>query len=196
MPDAATPAATPDAAAAPAAAVSTPATAAPVAAAEPAKPAAAPAKDPWADYKAPEGFTAEELKPVVEWAQKAGLDPKAAAAVALRDKAAMAKEEAEFKHLSEKGWLEELNKDPELGGEKVRDTMVNVMRASDRLDPKVQALIKEQGVLYNPVIVRILHDIGSKLKEDSFVRPGASPAPEQKKSLDERLMSFPAWQNK
>lgn len=204
MPEAATPAATPDAAAAPAAAVPAAAAAAPVAADAGKQPEAKPAAvDPakqWEEFKAPEGFDKEALKEIVAFAQKEGISPKAAASLALREqtlaKAREAKEEAEFKHLSEKGWLEELNKDPDLGGAKVRETMVNVMRASDRLDPKVQALIKEQGVLYNPVVVRILHDIGSKMKEDSFVRPGASPAPEQKKSLDERLMSLPAWQNK
>ena len=72
-----------------------------------------------------------------------------------------------------------------------RETMVDVMRAADKLPPKVQALIKEQGVLYNPVVVRILHAFGTGLKEDGFVRPGASPAAEKKLSLDERLeMTF------
>jgi hypothetical protein len=88
--------------------------------------------------------------------------------------------------------LEDLQKDPELGGEKVRETMVDVMRATDKLPPKVQALIKEAGVLYNPVVVRILHAFGTGLKEDAFVRPGASPAPEKKQSLDDRLMGL--WQ--
>jgi hypothetical protein len=196
MPDAVTPTATPDAApaaaAAPAATPAAPAT-------EPAK--AAPAADPkadlekqWAEFKPVEGFDKEALKEIVAFAQKEGIPPKAAVALAQREQARAAKEEADFKHLSEKGWLEELNKDPDLGGPKVRETMVNVMRASDRLDPKVQALIKEHGVLYNPVVVRILHDIGSKMKEDSFVRPGASPAPEQKKSLDQRLESL--WAGK
>lgn len=198
MPDSATPAATPDAAAAPAAAALAAAAAAPVAA-DAGKPEAKPEAAPdlakqWESFKAPEGFDKEALKEIVAFAQKEGISPKAAASLALREQAAAKareeREEAEFKHLSEKGWLEELNKDPDLGGAKVRETMVNVMRASDRLDPKVQALIKEQGVLYNPVVVRILHDIGSKMKEDSFVRPGASPAPEQKKTLDQRLESL------
>lgn len=199
MTDAATPAATtePSTAAAPVASAPTAPAAAPVAAAP--APAAQPDAAPdiekqWAEFKAPEGFDKEALKELVTFAQKEGISPKAAASLALREheraKAAEAKAEAEFKHLSEKGWLEELQKDPDLGGPKVRETMVNVMRASDRLDPKVQALIKEQGVLYNPVIVRILHDIGSKMKEDSFVRPGASPAPEQKRTLDQRLESL------
>ena len=141
---------------------------------EPAK-AADPPKDPWVDFKAPDGFDVEKLKPVVEWAKKSGLDPKAAAAVALREKEREAADEAEFKQLSEKGWLEELQKDPDLGGEKIRETMVDVMRAADKLNPKIQTLIKEAGVLYNPVVVRILHDIGTKMREDTFVRPGAIP---------------------
>lgn len=179
----------------------------PVAGVAPAQPATAPTTsvadtkpaapvDPWKDYKAPEGFTADELKPIVEWAQKTGLDPKAAAAVALREKQAREKDEADFKHLSEKGWLEELQKDADLGGAKIRETMVDVQRAADRLSPKTQALIKEQGVLYNPVVVRILHDIGTKLREDTFVRPGDTPSPEQKQSLDERLASIWTKPNK
>jgi hypothetical protein len=168
-----TPASTP--AATPAPVADTPKPAAP----EAAKPAA-PAKDPWADFKAPEGFTVESLKPIVEWAQKSGLDPKAAAAVAMREKQAQAAADAEFKHLSEKGWLEELQKDPELGGEKIRETMVDVTRTVDRLSPKTQALIKEAGILYNPVVVRILHDIGTKMREDQFVRPGATPGVEKR----------------
>jgi len=132
-------------------------------------------KDQWGDFKAPEGFTLEGLKPIVEWAQKAGLDPKAAAAVAIREKQAAEKAEAEFKHLSEKGWLEELNKDPVLGGAKTRETMVDVMRAVDKLSPATQKIIKDEGVLYNPVIVRILYDMGTKTREDTFVRPGSTP---------------------
>jgi hypothetical protein len=162
-----------------------------------AAPVAATASDPaadfdkqWSEFKPPEGFTVDGLKPLVEWAQKAGLDPKATAAVALREREAAAKEEADFKHLSEKGWLEELTKDPELGGPKIRETMVDVMRATDRLDPKVQALIKEQGILYNPVVVRILHDIGTKLREDNFVRPGATPAQGKAASADERFVGM------
>ena len=87
------------------------------------------------------------LKDVVDWARQAGIPPKAAAAVAMREKAREDREEAEFKHMSEKGWLEQLQKDPELGGDKTRETMVDVMRAADKLPPKVQALIKEQGVI-------------------------------------------------
>lgn len=156
-----------------------------------AKPAAADPKaafeKAWAEFKPPEGLDKDMLKDVVEFARANGVDPKAAAALALREKARAEKEEAEFKHMSEKGWLEDLQKDPELGGEKVRETMVTVMRAADRLNPKTQALIKEAGGVYNPVVVRILHDIGSKLKEDAFVRPGASPAQEQKLTPEQRL---------
>lgn len=155
---------------------------------------AAPAKDPWADFKPPEGFTPESLKDTIEFARKNGLDPKAAAAIALRDKARSDKEDADFKQLSEKGWLEELTADPKLGGDKVRETMVTVMRAHDRLAPEIQTMIKDSGSLYNPLLVRVLHNIGSNLREDSFVRPGTTPAPEQKKSQDERLQSL--WQPK
>lgn len=145
----------------------------------------------WAEFKAPEGLDKEMLKDVVDFARQAGIPPKAAAALAMREKAREDKEEAEFKHMSEKGWLEELSKDPELGGDKTRETMVDVMRAADKLPPKVQAIIKEAGVLYNPVVVRILHAFGTGLKEDGFVRPGASPTAERKLSLDERLeMTF------
>jgi len=146
----------------------------------------------WEEFKAPDGFDKAQLKEIVDFARKEGIAPKAAAALALREKARAEAEEAQFKHLSEKGWLEDLQKDPELGGEKVRETMVDVMRATDKLPPKVQALIKEAGVLYNPVVVRILHAFGTGLKEDAFVRPGASPAPEKKQSLDDRLMGL--WQ--
>ena len=202
MPEA--PAAQPatDATAAPAAAVPAGAGAALVADAKPAVDAGKPVEkagaDPaadlekqWAEFKAPEGLDKAMLKEVVDFARQAGIPPKAAAALALRDKARADKEEAEFKHMSEKGWLEELQKDAVLGGEKTRETMVNVMRAADKLPREVQAMIKEQGVIYNPLVVRILHAFGTGLKEDGFVRPGASPAQEKKMSLDERLeMAF------
>lgn len=180
MPDP-TPAPATDPAAAPAAAPA-PAAAAPAAAPAPdPKPAAQPEPkaDPWKDYKAPEGFTVDEIKPIVEWAQKAGLDPKAAAAVALREKERAAAEDAEFKRLSEKGWLEELQQDKELGGPNVRETMVNVTRAFDKLPEGVRKLITDEGVLYNPVVVRILHAIGSGMREDAFVRPGTVPSQKQ-----------------
>lgn len=202
MPEAPAATPTPDAAATPAAAVPAGAGAALVADAKPAVDAGKPVEkagpDPvadlekqWAEFQPPEGLDKAMLREVVDFARQAGIPPKAAAALALRDKARADKEEAEFKHMSEKGWLEELQRDPEMGGEKTRETMVDVMRAADKLPPKVQALIKEQGVLYNPVVVRILHAFGTGLKEDGFVRPGASPAAEKKLSLDERLeMTF------
>lgn len=179
MPDP-TPAADP----APAAAPATPPAAAPAQAAAaaasapaaaPAAPAAAPA-DPWKDYKPPEGFTVEEIKPVVEWAQKNGLDPKAAALIALRDKERSAAEEASFKQLAEKGWLEELQQDKELGGQNIRETMVSVTRAFDKLPAGVQKIINDEKMLYNPLIVRVLHAVGSGMKEDQFVRPGTVPS--------------------
>jgi len=155
---------------------------------------AAPAKDPWADFKPPEGFTMDSLKATVEFAQKNGMDPKAAAALAVRDRdavaAASAKEAEDFKQLSEKGWLDELTADPELGGAKIRETMVDVMRGHDKLGPKTQAMIKDQGILYNPVLVRVLHDIGIKSKEDSFVRPGTSPGAQSQMSQEQRLQSM------
>ena len=163
--------------------------AAPVAAPAPAAAPAAPA-DPWASFKPPEGFTVEALKPIVEWAQKSGLDPEAAAAVAMRDKQSKDAEEAEMKQLSEKGWLDELTADPKLGGANIRETMVDAMRGHDRLPADVQQLIKDQGVLYNPIIVRILHAVGKSQREDSFVRPGASPTPKPQMSDDDRLASM------
>lgn len=199
MPEAPVAEAPTGASATPAPAAPAAAAAAPVAAAKPAD-TPAPAVDPkaaeeafeksWAEFKPPEGVKKEELREVVDFARKAGISPQGAAAIFAREKQREAAAAAEFKHLSEKGWLEELQKDPELGGEKSRETMVDVMRAHDKLPPKVQQLIKDQGVLYNPVVVRVLHAIGTGLKEDGFVRPGASPAPEKKQSLDERLQAM------
>jgi len=183
MPDPAPAAAAPEASPPAATATAAPAAAPPTPAAAP----AAPAADLWKDFKAPEGYDVEKLKGVVEFAKANGMDPKAAAALAAREKAREDADEAEYKQLSEKGWLEQLTKDPVLGGQKIRETMVDVQRAADRLSPAIQKMIQEEGVLYNPVVVRILHDIGTKLREDAFVRPGATPAPEQKASLDDRL---------
>jgi hypothetical protein len=132
---------------------------------------------------------------VVEWAKKSGLDPKAALAVAQRDADRAKADEAEYKHLAEKGWLEELQKDPVLGGEKTRETMVNVMRAHDKLSPEIQKTIKETGSIYNPLMVRVLHDIGSRyFKEDSFVRTGTSPEPDKKLAPLDKLTQIYAGQ--
>jgi hypothetical protein len=144
----------------------------------------------WADFKDPEGYDKTKFQDAKDFAKKLGLPPQAAVVLAEREKALSAKEDAEYKYLQEKGWLEELQKDKELGGEKSRETMVDVMRAHDKLPPETQQMIKEHGVLYNPVVVRILHAIGKQQKEDTFVRPGAAPGQEQKKSLDERLIGL------
>jgi hypothetical protein len=175
----------PDAAAAPAPEPS----AQPAAAAPAAAPVATPAPvDPWASFQAPAGVDAKAIAPVVEWAKKSGLDPKAALAVAQRDAERAKAADDDYKHMAEKGWLEELQKDPQLGGEKTRETMVNVMRAHDKLSPEIQKIIKDEGVLYNPIVVRVLHDIGSRyFKEDSFVRPGTSPDADKKLSPVDRL---------
>lgn len=179
---------------APATASPDPVAPAPAATAAPATPPAAPA-DPWASFKPPAGFDQKAIEPVVEWAKKSGLDPKAALAVAQRDADRAKADEAEYKHLAEKGWLEELQKDPVLGGEKTRETMVNVMRAHDKLSPEIQKTIKETGSIYNPLMVRVLHDIGSRyFKEDSFVRTGTSPEPDKKLAPLDKLTQIYAGQ--
>jgi hypothetical protein len=174
----------------------TPETPAPAAPAPVAAPAPAAPADPWAAFQPPAGVDAKAIAPVLDWAKKSGLDPKAALAVAQRDAERAKAEEEEYKQLAEKGWLEELQKDPQLGGEKTRETMVNVMRAHDKLSPEIQKTIKETGSIYNPLMVRVLHDIGSRyFKEDSFVRPGTSPEPDKKLAPLDRLTQIYADQS-
>ena len=146
--------------------------------------------DPWQAYKPIEGVDPKIAGSVVEFVKKHGGNPDIANAILKRDMEAATREEQEFKELSEKGWLEELQKDPVLGGEKVRETMVDAMRAFDRLTPDLQIAIKEQGVLYNPIVIRLLHQFGVGFRAAPFTRPGATPAPSPARSIDDRLMDI------
>lgn len=186
MPDDITPPSTPAPEATPA---STP-PATPPAAATPPPATPPPAADPWVSFKPVEGYDAEQAKGLVEFVKKNGGGPEIASALMKRDMEVAKASEEQFKYMSEKGWLEELQKDPELGGEKVRETMVDTMRAFDRLPPALQLTIKEQGVLYNPIVVRLLHHFGVGFREATHVRPGATPATSQVRSMDDRLMDI------
>lgn len=156
----------------------------------PATPPAAPPSDPWATFKSVEGYDAKEATALVELVKKNGGSPEVATALMKRDLESAKAADDQYKHMSEKGWLEELQKDPELGGEKVRETMVDVMRAFDRLTPAMQLTIKEQGVLYNPIVVRLLHHFGTGFREATHVRPGATPAASPVRSMDDKLMDI------
>lgn len=188
MTDIAPPSLPPDQAATPQAAPpqATPPQAAPPQAATP----QAPPVDPWASFKPVEGIDESTANDMVEFVKTHKGGPEMAAALMKMEVEADAAEEEEFKQLSQKGWLEELQKDPVLGGAKTRETMVDAMRAFDRLDPAMQAVIREQGILYNPIVVRLLHHFGTGFREDSHVRPGATPAPRQAMSADDMLIQM------
>lgn len=73
-------------------------------------------------------------------------------------------------------WVEELKKDPQLGGDKLTENMgiaEKGLKAYDT-DGKVSKLLVDTGLHNNVEIARLFHKIGSAMKEDKVVNPDQS----------------------
>lgn len=76
-------------------------------------------------------------------------------------------------------WADQARKDPEIGGEKIGDTLRLGELAIDKLGtPELSKLLISSGFGNHPEVIRVLAKAGALLKEDSIVtgRETAAPA--------------------
>lgn len=72
-------------------------------------------------------------------------------------------------------WVGDLKKDSALGGEKLAENLSVAQKGLNAYDKdgKLNALLKETGLNNHVDLIRVFHQIGSTLKEDSLVNPNS-----------------------
>lgn len=152
------------------------------------------------DDKAAEAKPAEESKPdeiklelpenallskeavdsVVSFAKEHKLPQDVASKILNRENEAVegyvkAQVEAHEKQVNE--WVKEVQTDPELGGEKFKESAELSKRVVERFgSPKLVKELNETGYGNHPELVRLLSKIGRKMGNDTLVNPSAAPA--------------------
>lgn len=91
----------------------------------------------------------------------------------LERRAAHVKSQDESVGLQSKAWLDEVTKDKELGGEKLKETLASVGRAYTKYGPKgLGEELKALGMENHPGLVRWANAVGADLAEDTGGLPG------------------------
>ncbi len=91
--------------------------------------------------------------------------------------AAKAKQTADYTKLYDT-WGDELRKDAEVGGEKLKDSLAQAKRSLRVFaTPEERAFLESTPFGNHPVLVKILARAGAKLSEDGFIGGGTNPAP-------------------
>jgi hypothetical protein len=73
-----------------------------------------------------------------------------------------------FEELTTKGWLDELKNDKVLGGAKYAESRAQANRAWDTAPAELKQMVSDAKLQNNPILFRIMHHFGARLKEDTF----------------------------
>lgn len=77
---------------------------------------------------------------------------------------------------AQQNWANEVASDPEIGGDKLSETMSLARKAyRSGASPKLQALLKESGLDVHPEMVRMFRYFGGRQSEDKVVEGGDAP---------------------
>ena len=140
----------------------------------------------------PEGAHVDEavLGGFKEVAQKVGLDSAKATEIAswyAAEQQKTAKAWAEGETPIQKGWKDQLAKDPDFGGDKLPDTVLAARRVVEAYGGQAaREAFTELGIGNHPVIVRMLARIGRSMGEDSGVGgSGGSPGKSKQEVFDD-----------
>lgn len=157
-----------------------------------AQPAAAPAvEQPKAaepvvyDLKAPENsnLSADAIEKVTALAKEKGLSNEQAQLLLNRENDAIntfkSSQEESYKSVVS-GWAQQVQTDPEMGGERFNETAEGARRALKQFaSPEFVKLLETTGFGNHPELVRTFSRINKQMANDKFVR-GNEPASEQK----------------
>lgn len=154
---------------------------------------AAPAPLTAESIKLPEGMTAPEgmLTSFAEVMNNADLSAEDRASQLMNlhaDAMKQASEEiSESWNKTREGWVDQIKADPEIGGDKLPDTLSTIGKVVDEFgSEELRTLMDESGMGDNPEFVKFLYKIGKSFSEGTPVSGSAADAP---KSLADRLYS-------
>lgn len=80
-------------------------------------------------------------------------------------------------------WAESVKTDPELGGDKLPETLAVARKAVDLGPPELKEFLNASGLGNHPAVVRWAYTVGKALSEDRFVRGQAPQARGSAESL-------------
>jgi hypothetical protein len=159
----------------------------PAAAAPPGEP------KPALELKLPEGVEIDkaQLAAFTDTAVQAGLNSEQASAIAAwdieRQKASVAEAEKAWKAQDEQ-WVKELQADKDIGGEKLKASVVAAKKAVRAYGGEDLAnYLRAEGLGNNPVLVKAFAKIGLAMAEDTTGAPSTKVGPVTE---DERLARF------
>lgn len=126
----------------------------------------------------PEGFDAAAYE---KWAKDNGLSPKAAQAAITRELEAVNGFEKylndKYENLTKKEWVAQIKNDPELGGPKFDESKAQAGRAWDTVPAALRKAVADANLTNNPILFKLAHHFGSRLKEDTMVRGNQATEP-------------------
>jgi len=139
----------------------------------------------YTDFSLPEGLDVpeENIASFKEMAKTAGLsqeqaqkmlDSQASALIADREAAKLHKEQ------EQKAWVDELKKDADFGGSKMKETVDRANRSIRQFgSPELITLLKDTGYANNPHVVRMLAKFDRAFSEDKLVEGKGTPMVEK-----------------
>ena len=147
----------------------------------------APVRPAYGEFKLPEGVTvdADSLKPATELFAETGLSQDQAQKfidlAMARETAAAHKSVQAFVDLQNQ-WVSEIKADPDIGGDRLKNSLASANRAIDRLNvPGLREALNFTGAGNHPAIVKAFVRLGQMIAEDRF-RPGHLARPEVPRS--------------
>lgn len=139
------------------------------------------------DIKVPEGVELDK-ELIISEAKHLGLAPDVAQKMA-DHRIELTKKFIENKKNQIKTWNEEIEKDKELGGEKLKDTLSTRDQGINNVEksvPGIKEFLESSNLIHNPKIVRLFNEIGKMSKDDKRVTGSGSTTT---MSMSDRLIS-------
>lgn len=144
------------------------------------------------DIKLPEGVALDK-ELIISEAKHLGLTPEVAQKMTDHRIEMMKKfseKNSEATKTQLKTWKDEIEKDKELGGEKIKNTISTRDQGIANIEksiPGMKEFLETSNLIDNPKIVRLFNEIGKMSKDDKRIAGGGTSVPPQ--SMNDRLIS-------
>lgn len=125
----------------------------------------------------------KHLEKIASFAKERGLSQDQAQALLDRDNQLAVEQQANWDN-TQKQWVNEVQADKELGGERYAQNIENAKRALDQFaSPNLRKQLNETGLGNHPELVRVFARIGKAMADDTIIVPGRQ-AGEQKSAAE------------
>lgn len=131
------------------------------------------------DLKLPEGalMTEKQLADLKAYAESKGLDQVAAEALVERENSFL-KGQQEQVELEKAGWAKMVLNDPEIGGDRYKDTLMDCKVVMDRFaDAEFKEVLNKTGLGDFPGFVKMVARIGRSMRDDTLVKASKEVKP-------------------